>query len=487
MANIRIKEIPTSRFTILMVDRPKDECGANTANAGYFGKYTEGSAEFTLPSGHLICDFVADSEWTRHYCEERGSFDGSKFRFDSSTWSYQNEFYGKAISTLIVKNGIASIVDTTTLPEADYAIAGVPVLRNGEDCSWDNYVTKQGWGAATVRPTWHNFVGLKDKDDVVYLVSMKTTTSNMISSSEAFNALKGYGFKDVIKVDGGGSFYADYDSLRSDTGGARRINTIFAFGPKPVASGGPVARIALSAGHGINTPGRRCLKTLDPNETREWVLNDRICDKIEAKLSAYDDYELLRMDDSDDGRDDVALGERVKAANEWGADVYISVHHNAGINGGAGGGIVAYTYTKALQASLDWRDELYEELITRTGLRGNRATPKASANHYVTRETTMPAVLLELGFMDSRTDVPIILSEDYAEHCADAIVSVLARRFGLTRRLATVPENPPDQADTWAAEAWARASDVGVLDGTRPKAPVSRQELAAVLAKLGLV
>ena len=45
-------------------------------------------------------------------------------------------------------------------------------------------------------------------------------------------------------------------------------------------------KIALTAGHYLETAGKRCLKSLDKNETREWVLNDRICDKIEAKLKA---------------------------------------------------------------------------------------------------------------------------------------------------------------------------------------------------------
>ena len=103
-------------------------------------------------------------------------------------------------------------------------------------------------------------------------------------------------------------------------------------------------------------------------------------------------------------------------------------------NGGSGGGIVAYAYTKAQKASLEWRDGLYDALIRYTGLKGNRANPKATANHYVTRETTMPAVLLELGFMDSRTDVPIILTDAYAQKCAKAIVEVVVKRVGLTRK-----------------------------------------------------
>lgn len=195
-------------------------------------------------------------------------------------------------------------------------------------------------------------------------------------------------------------------------------------------------KIALGAGHGFNTAGKRCSKSIDPNETREWWLNDRICDKIEAKLKEYSGYSLLRLDDSDDGRDDIALKTRVDRANNWGANIYISVHHNAGINGGKGGGIVAYAHTKATSESLEWRNDLYSELIAKTGLRGNRAKPKSTANHYVTRKTKCPAVLLELGFMDSTVDVPIILSEEHAEKCAEAIVAVLVKKGGLTKSTA---------------------------------------------------
>ena len=36
--------------------------------------------------------------------------------------------------------------------------------------------------------------------------------------------------------------------------------------------------------------------------------------------------------------------------------------------------------------------------------------------------------------MDSKTDVPIILTEDYAQNCAKAIVEVIAERGKLTRK-----------------------------------------------------
>ena len=193
-------------------------------------------------------------------------------------------------------------------------------------------------------------------------------------------------------------------------------------------------KLALDAGHGIGTAGKRCMKSLDPNETREWWLNDRIADYVESGLKAYDGYELLRLDDSDDGQTDVALRTRTDKANSWGADFYLSIHHNAGINGGKGGGIVVYTYPGAGAVTKAWRDELYDALIEHTALKGNRTSPKLEENYHVLRETKMSAVLLELGFMDSQTDVPIILTNEYAQACAKAIVEVLVKRGGLTKK-----------------------------------------------------
>lgn len=192
-------------------------------------------------------------------------------------------------------------------------------------------------------------------------------------------------------------------------------------------------KIALTAGHYKYTAGRRCLKKFDKNQTREWALNDRIADKIEKLLEQYEGYTLLRTDDTT-GEKKIGLTSRTNAANKWGADIYVSIHHNAGIKGGSGGGIVAYTYTRVDNVTKAWQKALYDALIKYTGLKGNRATPLAKKNLHECRETKMPAVLLELGFMDSSTDTPIIITEDYADKCAAAIVEVLVEKGGLKKK-----------------------------------------------------
>lgn len=213
-------------------------------------------------------------------------------------------------------------------------------------------------------------------------------------------------------------------------------------------------KLALTAGHYLGTAGKRCLKALDPKETKEWVLNDRIADKIEKLLAQYQDVVILRTDDTT-GNKDISLANRVKSANNFDADFYLSIHHNAGINGGTGGGIMAYVYNNASSESRKWQTELYDALINSTGLKGNRSNPVAQAAFYEVKYTNMPAVLLELGFMDSKTDVPVILKEEFAAACAEACVNVIVKRAKLVKK---VPVTPPHQEITNKATTLRKGS-----------------------------
>ena len=196
-------------------------------------------------------------------------------------------------------------------------------------------------------------------------------------------------------------------------------------------------KLALVAGHYLYTDGKRCDKSLDPKQTREWWLNDRVVDKIEKILAEYDGIEILRIDDTT-GKVDIPLADRTDKANEWGADFYLSIHHNAANKVFSGGGIVAYVYTNASAASVEWQKALYNAAIEYTGLKGNRATPLAKANLHEVREPQMPAVLMECGFMDSTVDVPIILTEDYADKLAKAFAEVIIKRSGATKKISAI-------------------------------------------------
>lgn len=252
--------------------------------------------------------------------------------------------------------------------------------------------------------------------------------------------------------------------------------------------------IAIDAGHYLGTPGKRCLRTIDPGETREWVLNGRVADKVQERLVAYD-CQTMRVDDVT-GQKEVTLFDRVLAANLAGADVYLSIHHNAGINGGSGGGIVVYVCPGVGEDTTRLQRAVYEHTVASTGLRGNRSNPLGVADFYVLLYTKMPAILGEFGFMDSTTDTPIILTEEYADQLADGIVAALVEVYDLEEVdnvtyeewVAFYERYQKEQAKKEPTEKWQKdtvkkAIAAGISDGSRALDTMTRVEgMAMVLA-----
>ncbi len=188
--------------------------------------------------------------------------------------------------------------------------------------------------------------------------------------------------------------------------------------------------VAIDAGHGLYTPGKRCLKSIDASETREWYLNDRIADKLEMALKNYD-CKVIRVDDTT-GKTDVSLSKRCSQANEKKAGVYISLHHDAGISGGNGGGTTVYYYSNAPERKSQ-AENLYKCVVDATGLKGNRSNPVVKKGFYVLKNTSMDAFLIENGFMDSTYDTPIILTDLHANKTVEGLVKFLVKTYGLIK------------------------------------------------------
>lgn len=191
-------------------------------------------------------------------------------------------------------------------------------------------------------------------------------------------------------------------------------------------------KIAYDAGHYRNTPGKRLPKELDKNETREWILNDKVARYFAEAAKQYEGVELLRTDDPT-GNKLIELDERADKANDWGANFYLSIHHNAAGLVFTGGGIVAYVIGRGGKAE-KYQKAIYESCIKAGGIRGNRSEPLAVANFQILRETEAPAVLMEYGFMDSKTDAPIILTDAHAKLVAYATMEGIAKVAGLKKK-----------------------------------------------------
>lgn len=190
--------------------------------------------------------------------------------------------------------------------------------------------------------------------------------------------------------------------------------------------------IALDAGHALVTAGKEI--TLNGYaKTKEWYLNDRISDRVEELLADYD-CKVIRVGDTT-GNKDISLAQRVKTANDMGATVYVSVHHDSGVGGGKGGGTTVYYYSGS-SARKEQAQRLYDAVVSRTGLVGNRMNKVLKNGFYVLKHTKMPAFLIENGFMDSATDVPIILSPEHAEKTAQGILNFLVSEYSLEKKKA---------------------------------------------------
>ena len=184
-------------------------------------------------------------------------------------------------------------------------------------------------------------------------------------------------------------------------------------------------KIAYGAGHNVYT------KNGIPGGESEWVLNDRVARYFAEEAKNYP-VELLRVDEE---TAPVDLAKRCKAANDWGADFFLSIHHNAGVNGGPGGGLVAFSNPGSAKGA-EYRDAIYEACMAAGGIRGDRWKGTLETAFYVLKNTAMPAVLMEYGFMDSKTDAPVIVTEDYARAMAQATMAGIAKAAGIQRRSA---------------------------------------------------
>lgn len=100
-----------------------------------------------------------------------------------------------------------------------------------------------------------------------------------------------------------------------------------------------------------------------------------------------------------------SLTERVRAANSWGADVFLSLHTNAAENPAASGS-EALIYSRASRVALGLGEDILKNLNLVTGLRNRGVIERPGL--YVLKKTQMPAVLVEMGFISNRYDAELM-------------------------------------------------------------------------------
>ena len=223
--NTYIFPIDIAKFKIKYFDKAK-RAGTNIPsyfNLGYFGNFSHDKTKFTLPGGNLVADIDINEipKEVLPYLKERKIADG-KF-YMSANQNAGAQFKSKKVSTLIIENDVPRIEKINAVKEGyRYAVSGVPVMLNGKKIT--DY-TSEGWEKGVGRPTYHSCIGIKG--DKLFYFPIYTTSADCISSGEIYDKVKGFGFTDILKMDGGGSAYFKFENeVQVNTSENRQINTI---------------------------------------------------------------------------------------------------------------------------------------------------------------------------------------------------------------------------------------------------------------------
>lgn len=129
----------------------------------------------------------------------------------------------------------------------------------------------------------------------------------------------------------------------------------------------------------------------------------------------------------------VELQERSKIANDSGAHYFISLHRN---QCPGAEGVETWMSANGKTSETEGLAKAVQNALVTVGVNRDRGVRIGSqgggVEYYVLRTTEMPAVLVELGFVDNSDDNAVFDQnrEEYAEEVADAIVGVYDKYHG---------------------------------------------------------
>lgn len=187
-------------------------------------------------------------------------------------------------------------------------------------------------------------------------------------------------------------------------------------------------KIALDAGHGLKTAGKRT-----PDGIHEWELNDKVRDKVVKHLKDYD-VKIIFPDNNEGNTDEGLVSRRTMYVNEKVAAA-VSIHHNAYTGDWNNAtGVEVFTDTNATAKDKELAECIYSRLVKNTGLKG-RGIKKADWT--VIYQNTIPAVLVEGGFMDGKKDYKVITSDAGQEAYAKAVAEGLIEFLNLKKKSST--------------------------------------------------
>ena len=228
----------------------------------------------------------------------------------------------------------------------------------------------------------------------------------------------------------------------------------------PIEGDNKMKLVAISDGHGMETAGKRTPLLPNGMVMRENEFNSAVKRLLDAELKRCGFDTLLVAE----GSFDVALTTRTNLANNAGADIYVSIHANAfdGVfNDSDPKGVETFHYPGSVEGKR-LAESIHKYLIQGTS-QTNRGVK--SANFQEIRETNMPTVLIEAGFMDNLEEAMLLLDDNFRKEVAKEIAMGVCDYFGV----AYIPLNDgiPIMSEPTASiaqmKAWAKGKNANQL------------------------
>ena len=181
-----------------------------------------------------------------------------------------------------------------------------------------------------------------------------------------------------------------------------------------------VTTIVLDVGHGGTDLGARA-KAPYCEEKKLCLQTARLVKKHLNQLG----YHVVMTRESDAY---VSLARRVEIATKAGGDLFVSVHFNSTRNPIAKGIEVFFFDSKEDKVRAKSSKRLADAVLGRV-LRRTEAVSRGvkKGNFYVIRETSMPAILVEGGFISNPDERGLLRTRDYQEKIALGIADGIDR------------------------------------------------------------
>jgi len=224
-------------------------------------------------------------------------------------------------------------------------------------------------------------------------------------------------------------------------------------------------KVCIDAGHAKNTVGKQSFD----GRLKEYEFNRDVAKRLKYHLERHGIMCFYSCDLA--LAEDTSIEKRVRVANEGDADYLISIHANAyGNDWNTAQGWESYVCAKGGNA-----EKLAESIRKKSmELLGRKDRGVKVKKFEILQDTKMPAVLIEHGFYTNKSEMEVLIDEDFREKCA------LADCKGILEYLDIVWKDETSVSD-WAKEAWAWAKEKNVCDGTRPNDFVTREEIITIL------